>query len=992
MSKTRSAFPFFARRALLGASIFTASMALTGCLVEGDESTSTSTSNADTVTNPVHDIESERQITGTIQGILRDRVSGNPIVGAVISVGVQQATSNELGQYVIENVPVTTPTYDDGGDEVYQVTIDLRDIEGEADYPYPDFFYDTARVTFGRFTPIEAEAMDGENFQQGTFHQVISGLVTALDLQVGKLSTSVSGRVVAGLNELRLDPHAPLTGATVSLYQTSSVDQSNRVVAQTTTDADGNFSFSEVEAQAGLRLVALFEDDYGEEYYGEVSFVAPERDGEEVRFNLLDSAGVVGLRGPALQVSLLEQQGPVIRQVTPENYSDLSLSDGSTEVRFYFNRPLRDNVYARALEPSASAIEGLYRDVEVTYDGTKIDHGALRPNDDEPRPNYTLSWEDNYQVLVVSLENLAESALYTVDISAAEGASKLVDLLNRPARLSGFGSHAAIAQPRVEFTTRGDGSPDAPEISLTASNVDIFDTLMLQWSAVDNARLYRVYTQRVALNGDVDDYLPGYWELDEVTTAHYSVGADLISSDNHPVAVYFKVTAVSADDTESGYSNVIGPITDTVAPSFVVPNDVLNLTGTYLELPISEPVREFVEEDSARVEILLSDADENVIDVVEVEAFGFSPHLAVEINEAMDIPSFDDLADETLGQIRTGWNGVWRAGLNTVLENNNVFDYERVNRQPALSTGLCLVVDNAEGNLFSRNSDDYQDGEVLSMTLSVLDTGLDEIVHDDDNDVFYVYTGANGVCNSISALLNFYHDELNDGSNDSPWIGVAENEDGAVVDNDFSGVAQWAVAELEGALLGSVSVEIDWRHFRLANRAESLTQLARAGVDEFWTDPDDLSLPTLSQLTQNNDVSRPGSAAPLGAQWQFVLPGEAPIDSRPGVLYFDDDAEEANFAWRGTRTNPNTNVVVYEFRDNSASDFEGLEDDVDARGERALPYSLNEHVRSVEVLRVVADSVEDIAGNTNASYTLVRTYTRSEDLSTTEAEDRFIAD
>ncbi|MDQ2077308.1 carboxypeptidase-like regulatory domain-containing protein [Marinimicrobium sp. ABcell2] len=985
------------RRSLLSTSIIAVTFGLSGCLVEGDESTSTSTSNsnAQTVTNPVHEVESERQITGVIQGVLRDRVTGNPIEGAVISIGLRSTETNEHGQYVIEDVPVTTPTSDGGGNEVYQVSIDLREASSGSDYPYPDFYYDTAEVTFGRFTPIEAQEMAGENFQQGTFHQVISGLVSAHDMQVGKLSTRVSGRVVGALNQLNLEPHAPVAGVTVYLEQTASTARSNRVVAETQTDENGNFSFANIEAGVGLTLRAFYEDDYGDEYYSSSSFSAPQRDGQELRFTLLDGHSAGGLRSNALQLELLENQGPILRSVTPENYSDLSLSDGTVEVRYTFNRPVRANNYATALDPSSSAIQGLYADVEVTYDGTKLDHGALRPSDDEPGPNYTLHWESDYTVLVVSLRNLADAARYTVDISGAEGANKLVDSANRQARLNNWGSNNTIANPRVEFTTRGDGSPEVPEPALVYSAVDSVDEIVLQWAPVDHARAYRVYTQRVELNPDVTSYLPGYWEEDEITTARYSTAAELNSSNGNPMAVYFKVTAVNADGIESDYSEVVGPVTDTVSPRFIVSSndDQVDVSGTEFVLDVSEQIRELADESGASISVLLPNGDDEAIDVVEVVAAAGDTFIEVELSSAIAIPSFDDLANETLGRIRTGWNGITIDGIDQALDDADYVEYEQVNILPPLSTGLCMTVANDAGNLFSLNSDHYEDGIPLALSVNTIDLGDDEVVFDDDTDTHYVFTGPSGVCHSITALLNFYHDEGNNSSaSNAPWIDAADADGVNVDDHAYGAAAQWALSGVSPALLGSVTLNVDHRHFRISHRVESLTQLAINGVDEFWTEPTDLSASTLSQLTQNDDRSRPGSARVLPAYSHYLLPGDAPNDPRPVVLYTGEDLEQAHFAWRGTPVGPRTTTVVYEFREGAGTDFDELQSSLESEGMRVLPYSLDEYERSVEILRVAPGAVHDIAGNANSGYTLVRTYVRSDDLSETEVTDHYRQD
>ncbi len=997
-----SQVPVF-RRSLLSSAVVLASFGLVACGSDGDLSTSSSRSTTDSVTNPTQEFEQERQVTGTLQGVLRDRVTGNPIVGAVISIGLVTAETDEVGQYVMENVPVTRSTFDgDGGEENYRVSIDLREAtSGSEDHDYPDVYYTTAAVSFGRFTPLEAEEIAGDNLEQGTFHQVISGLVSAYDWEVGKLSTSVSGKVVAGPNELSLAPHQVLEGASVYLYQTSADQEgvsSNRMVASATTDADGHFSFDSVEAGAELRLVAFFEED-GEEYFGEVggTFTAPKMDGEELKFSVLDGPAIEGLRGPALQLNKLENQGPVLSGVSPENHSDMMLEDGSVEVRFHFNRPIRENAYSQALDPSSAAVEGLYQDVLVSYNGTKIDHDVLRPEDEsEPGPNYTLSWDDNQSVLVVSMENLATAASYSVDISGTAG--KLVDSMNRSVD---FGAHSMVAGPVLQFTTRGAGAPSIPDAALAVTAVNTGDDIILEWNQVANARAYRVYTQRVELSGDIDTYLPGYWEEAETTAAHHVETADLISDNGHPMALYFKVTAVNADGIESDYSEVVGPITDTVAPDFVVaPATTVNLSGPFMTLNLDEPVRAWQEEEGDSITVLLPDANEEPIFVLNAEVNELGEQLYVQLSNAIAVPSFDDVADESLGEVRTGWNGIWRSLVTPAMNEHGPFDQELVSDLPPESTGLCMVVENQDGLLFSRNSNDYADGIPLELNLFGLELGDDAMVQREDEetgeDAFYIYTGRDGVCQSVTSLLNHFHDSGNtDNATNAPWIQAAEADDAndPVTENDYAQVATWALTELENATLDSVSLEVDTDHFRLSTRVESLTLLALNGVEEFWTEPNDLSHETLSQLTQNDDRSRPGSGAPLLPFHHYFVSGTAPADPRPNVLYLDDDPAEQNFAWRGTDGTPATNEVIYTFRYvNEWTNYEGLNEEMVATGHATRDYVLNEFERTVEILHIAPNALEDAADNGNSGYTLTRTYTRSEDMTVTTMEDEFVRD
>lgn len=78
----------------------TMSVALSGCLVEGDSTVTTSaatpTNNFQHVTNP----------TGQIVGVVQD-IQGNPIAGARVSVGGREVTTGVGGTYQFSEVPVT---------------------------------------------------------------------------------------------------------------------------------------------------------------------------------------------------------------------------------------------------------------------------------------------------------------------------------------------------------------------------------------------------------------------------------------------------------------------------------------------------------------------------------------------------------------------------------------------------------------------------------------------------------------------------------------------------------------------------------------------------------------------------------------------------------------------------------------------------------------------------------------------------------------------
>ncbi len=407
-----------------------------------------------------------------------------------------------------------------------------------------------------------------------------------------------------------------------------------------------------------------------------------------------------------------------------------------------------------------------------------------------------------------------------------------------------------------------------------------------------------------------------------------------------------------------------------------------------------------MEEEGESISVLLPDADEEPISVLAAETNELGEQLYVQLSNTIDVPSFEDIADETLGEVRTGWNGIWRPLVSNAMNEHGPFDQELVTELPAESTGLCMVVDNQEGLLFSRNSNDYADGIPLDLNFFELEFGDDFVAprenEETGEDAYYVYTGRDGVCQSVTSLLNYFHDGGNtDNSTNAPWIQAAEADaaNDPVTDNDYDQVATWALTELDNSTLETVSLGVDADRFRLSTRVESLTLLAFNGVAEFWTEPDDLSHETLSQLTQNDDRARIGSAAPLSPLHYYFVAGTAPADPRPNVLYLDDDPAEVNFAWRGTDGTPETNEVVYTFRYvNEWTNYEGLDEEMVATGHATRDYVLNEFERTVEILHIAPNTVEDAADNGNSGYTLTRTYTRSEDMSTTVMEDEFVRD
>src|SRR3972149_10219536 len=90
---------------------------------------------------------------GTIQGVVRDTVTLQPIEGAVVSVGVSKATTGATGEFVLRDVPATYDALMGTEEDTYLVTVDLRTAKSRANgvvvadntddtkKQYPEFVY-----------------------------------------------------------------------------------------------------------------------------------------------------------------------------------------------------------------------------------------------------------------------------------------------------------------------------------------------------------------------------------------------------------------------------------------------------------------------------------------------------------------------------------------------------------------------------------------------------------------------------------------------------------------------------------------------------------------------------------------------------------------------------------------------------------------------------------------------------------------------------------
>src|SRR3990172_3338307 len=367
---------------ILGFVLMTSSVMLTMTGCSDDASTS--------LTNPT---ANSFEPTGTIQGIVRDSVTLEPIAGAKVSIGVQTATTDAYGQYVLSDVPATSDALNGSIADIYRMTVDLRSVTSPVAMTtatttprYPDFVYHDVYLKYTSmndstpcpdFDPTDSESTDSNDAlttcgTNATNHDTsVEGMVASVTTAVGKLDADITG-VVAGCDSAGFEDEfftPVVAGYIVKLYSNSgtvsdsdgnsSSGQDNHLIGQTTTDASGAFSFSNVEANLNVTITA---DSTDGTRVDSINNTTP-ADGLTLALTVQKST--------ALHVCPNDAHGPEIVAISPEPASDQT--PGSTSVAITFSEAVKDTPTAST---DASLVGSLYDDIEVNFEGDKAGNVA----------------------------------------------------------------------------------------------------------------------------------------------------------------------------------------------------------------------------------------------------------------------------------------------------------------------------------------------------------------------------------------------------------------------------------------------------------------------------------------------------------------------------------------------------------------------------------------------------------------------------------------
>lgn len=504
---------------------------------------------------------SVQQPTGTIQGSLRDSVTQQPIVGALLDIGVAMATTNAQGEFVIRNVVVPVDANNNVNAASYPVNINLRNVTSPVNMAsatatprYADFFYQTIPVTF---TPIYTGT--------GTAAP-LTGLIATVDFMVGKLAANITGVVADSVT--RQPVAAGYTVKLVSLGSTNSATATGgtgaaeNIVGSTTTDASGNFTFANIESLQNFRIDAW---NAAQTFRGTANVTSP-ADGETRTLSIQGNNAVL--------VASTDILAPTIISVTPEQNADIA--PAATDVVFTFSEPI---LQTPETSTSLSVPTGLYNTVAVNFNGAKASNVAR-----------SLSWNATSTQLTVTIPALAVSSKYSVSLAGTGTALK--DANNNVVT-----NIATAGMGVLSFTTNGSTTPAAPAaVTVTNSAGLNFNspTVLLNWLPVSGAKAYNVYRAQNfgGVPGQLQLLLPVVGQLTSTLTSDFS---DAVP--NTPTVPFvsrqtrlsytYVVRSVSTDNVESADST---PVTaqDNLAPTATIP---AGLAATYA-LTFSEPVDE----------------------------------------------------------------------------------------------------------------------------------------------------------------------------------------------------------------------------------------------------------------------------------------------------------------------------------------------------------------------------------------------------------------
>jgi hypothetical protein len=532
--------------------------------------------------------------SGVVQGYLRDRLTNQAIVGAVIDIGTSKATTDSEGAYRFTDLPVPADALNQSVVVSYKVGINMRSVTAPVNM--------TNAAATPRFADEAIETIDVEYTHpfagSGAASSPIpvTGLVADMDLYVARLASTITGVVSAngtlaasGVGTIGNDQPVG-AGYIVNLISngsnissgndgaegaTTGTGAAGNTATSTVTDANGSFSFTNVESARTFTIQAF---NAAQTISGSNTSVTT------TGYSRTTVVGPQLTTATRVRVANVDVIAPVVSTITPQTGSDLNAAVAQTVV-FTFSEPIKNDVGA---SEDPSVVGSLYNAINVTLNGRKA-------VGDVP---YAIDWDQTYTQLTVRFTQLlAASSRYTVNLGTASlrdlAGNALASPLTQTVSFTTFGTPAAEA-PTLGFgtigilfnnVTAGSAVPVLDWVGTSASVTKYYEIYRADnisaagTSAVVATTGYRFMASQVGSTASDDIYNnPSYFANAATTTTPFSVGENKLT-------YTYAVRAVNFDNIPSSFTTGL-LVSDTVAGSV----SSISAVGTTATILFTEPV------------------------------------------------------------------------------------------------------------------------------------------------------------------------------------------------------------------------------------------------------------------------------------------------------------------------------------------------------------------------------------------------------------------
>ncbi|WP_445665756.1 hypothetical protein [Fodinibius sp. AD559] len=577
--------------------------------------------------SPVSPQEQLENAKGTVQGVVVDKATGDPLSGVGVTLVYEDSTdegsqtfsgsTSSDGSFTFRDVPVTKDAKTNEGNP-YTLRLDASSLDN-----YRDSYLAKINVVF--------ESTEGDN------GAVATDMVSNIRIPLSEQAVTVTGKAHTFNDKV-------ISGATVELYQVfnpvingDNSTETDMLVATGETGDDGSFTFEGVEEDASVYFKFIDKSD-----------PANVIDAESGQYTTpAGSEGNATLDLGVIKASEQNQSGAFyLTSVMPAPGSDIRTD---TVFKFAFNRPVADNEYTRTdLGFGNGTIKD---DIQFNDQGSK-----KAPGDVE----FSVSFSSNRDTLIVNPDDgmLVDATEYELEMDDALDDEKFVDRFGNELT---WGA-SDYEENKVDFfsfsTNNNNAKPHTPQLSVDgASSVDYNEGFVeLSWEVDESPADVKEY-EFWEKKGDESAYeLLAVVDRDQITFNKMDETA-VVSTYDDPLVIIrglngntpdeaverkLKVRAISENLREGDFSNVL-TFSDEIQPdvtsaNYTSGNDRLTVT-------FEEPLEKGPAEDPSNYTI--EDTNGNQVNVtienISYEAYYGSSNATEDYNVVITVANGNNL-------------------------------------------------------------------------------------------------------------------------------------------------------------------------------------------------------------------------------------------------------------------------------------------------------------------------------------------------------------